>query len=68
MSKRRAAACLKSLFLREGPNDVFHIVDAESFVPIQASDSLNALRGGNRTLAQMKRLRLISVLKACLTY
>ena len=36
MSKGRAAACSKSLFLKEGPNDVFHIVDAESFVPIQA--------------------------------
>jgi len=36
MSKRRAAACLKSLFPKEGPNNVFHVVDAESFVPIQA--------------------------------
>ena len=36
MSKGRAATCLKSLFLKEGPNDVFHIVDAESFAPIQA--------------------------------
>jgi len=36
MSKGRAAACLKCLFLKEGPNDVFHIVGAEPFVPVQA--------------------------------
>jgi hypothetical protein len=36
MSKGRAEAYLKSLFLKEGPNDVFHIVGAEPFVPIQA--------------------------------
>jgi len=34
MSKGLAAACLKSFSLKEGPNDVFHIVGTESFVPI----------------------------------
>jgi hypothetical protein len=53
MSKGRAVACLKSLFLKEGPNDVFHIVDAESKAAIYAS-TLNRASKPSRTPLRMR--------------
>jgi hypothetical protein len=60
MSKDRIAACLKSL--KEGPNDVFHIVGAEPLFRYKLRQ-LERFVGRESYTAQMKRLRLISVLK-----
>jgi hypothetical protein len=55
MSKGRAAACLSLSSPKEGPNDVFHIVDAEPLFRYKLG-RLERFAGRESYTAQMKRL------------